>query len=130
MDLNKDVTISFQREVLSLEPKTHEGFRKTLARYAEEFSAGHTSNMYLRFQRMVRDTGCKSVDEHVVRNWRAMLDDEHEWYLGALRGFLISWYDYGYGGISSEVVRVLEGMRLAGNKKESPLPIDAHTQGH
>lgn len=117
MDSNKDVTISFQREVLSLEPKTHEGFRKTLARYAEEFSAGHTSNMYLRFQRMVRDTGCKSVDEHVVRNWRAMLDDEHEWYLGALRGFLISWYDYGYGGISSEVVRVLEGMRLAGNKK-------------
>ena len=25
-----------------------------------------------------------------------MLDDEHQWYLGALRGFLISWHDYGY----------------------------------
>ncbi|WP_192868769.1 site-specific integrase [Vibrio parahaemolyticus] len=115
--LNKDVTISFQREVLSLDPEVHEGFRKSLARYAEELSASHTLNMYLRFQRMVRDTGCKSIDEHVVRNWRAMLDDEHEWYLGSLRGFLISWYDYGYSGISSQVVRVLEGMRLAGNKK-------------
>ncbi|CAK3213550.1 Tyr recombinase domain-containing protein [Vibrio crassostreae] len=115
--LNKDVTISFQREVLSLDPEVHDGFRKSLARYAEEVSAKHALNMYHRFQRMVRDTGCKSVDEYVVRNWRAMLDDEHEWYLGALRSFLISWYNYGYSGISSQVVRVLEGMRLAGNKK-------------
>ncbi|MBE4043196.1 site-specific integrase [Vibrio parahaemolyticus] len=73
--------------------------------------------MYHRFQRMVRDTECKSIDEYVVRNWRAMLDDEHEWYLGALRGFLVSWHDYGYKGISSQVIKVLESMRLAGNKK-------------
>lgn len=115
--LNKDITISFQREVLDIEEETLAGFRKSLARYAEEVSASHTSNMYLRFQRMIRDTGCKNVTEHVVRNWRAMLDDEHEWYLGALRGFLISWYDYGYKGISGQVVRTLESMRLAGNKK-------------
>lgn len=115
--LNKDVTISFQREVLSLESETHEGFRRSLARYAEEVSAHHTLNMYMRFQRLVRDTGCKAVDVHVIRNWRAMLDDEHEWYLGALRGFLFSWHDYGYRGISSQVVKVLEHMRLTGNQK-------------
>lgn len=115
--LNKDTTISFQKEVLALEPVVHDGFRKSLARYAEESSAKHTLNMYHRFQRMVRDTGCTSVDEYVIRNWRAMLDNEHEWYLGALRGFLISWHDYGYKGISSEVVNVLESMTLSGNQK-------------
>ncbi|GAW86136.1 conserved hypothetical protein [Bathymodiolus platifrons methanotrophic gill symbiont] len=115
--LNKDTTISFQKEVLALEDNTHSGFRKSLARYAEESSAKHTLNMYHRFQRMVRDTECSSIDEFVIRNWRAMLDDEHEWYLGALRGFLISWHDYGYSGIDSQVVRVLEGMRLSGNLK-------------
>lgn len=115
--LNKDVTVSFQKEVLNLEGDTQSGFRRSLARYAEESSAKHTLNMYHRFQRMVRDTGCKSIDENVIRNWRAMLDAEHEWYLGALRGFLISWYDYGYEGISSQVVKVLEGMRLSGNQK-------------
>lgn len=115
--LNKDTTISFQKEVLALEDNTHSGFRKSLARYAEESSAKHTLNMYHRFQRMVRDTGCSSIDEIVIRNWRAMLDDEHEWYLGALRGFLISWHDYGYSGVDSQVVRVLEGMRLSGNQK-------------
>ena len=115
--LNKDVVIRFQSEVLELDPTTLEGFRKSLARYAEESSASHTVNMYMRFQRMVRDTKCKTVDENVVRNWRAMLDDESEWHLGALRGFLISWYDYGYKGVNGEVVKVLEGMRLAGNQK-------------
>ncbi len=34
--LNKDTTISFQKEVLALEDNTHSGFRKSLARYAEE----------------------------------------------------------------------------------------------
>ncbi len=115
--LNKDVTISFQSEVLGLEAETLDGFRKALARYAEESSAKHAMNMYHRFQRMVRDTECLNIDEHVIRNWRGMLDDEHEWYLGALRGFLISWHDYGYIGISSQVVKVLEKMRLSGNKK-------------
>ena len=115
--LNKDVIISFQKEVLELEPITLSGFKNSLARYAEESSAKHTSNMYHRFQRMVRDTECNIIDEYVIRNWRAMLDDENEWYLGALRGFLISWYDYGYKGITIQVVKVLEGMRLSGNKK-------------
>lgn len=115
--LNKDTTISFQKEVLELETVTLAGFRNTLARYAEESSAWHTANMYHNFQRMVRGTGCKTIDEHVVRNWRAMLDDEHQWYLGALRGFLISWHDYGYKGVSSEVVKVLEKMTLSGNQK-------------
>ncbi|MFV8463497.1 site-specific integrase [Vibrio campbellii] len=115
--LNKDVTVRFQSEVLAMEPQTLEGFRKSLARYAEEASAYHTVNMYMRFQRMVRDTECTTINEYVVRNWRAMLDDKHEWYLGSLRGFLISWYDYGYKGIGNKVVKVLEGMTLAGNKK-------------
>lgn len=115
--LNKDTTISFQKEVLEIETLTLDGFRKALARYAEKSSAWHTANMYHNFQRMVRGTGCTAIDEHVVRNWRAMLDDEHEWYLGALRGFLISWHDYGYKGISSEVVKVLEKIRLSGNQK-------------
>lgn len=115
--LNKDVTISYQRDVLSIEPETLEGFKSALARYAEEASAKHTLNMYHRFQRMIRDTGCDKISVHVIRNWRGMLDDSNEWYLGALRGFLISWHDFGYYGVDSKVVTVLERMRLSGNEK-------------
>lgn len=115
--LNKDLRITFQHDVLEIETRTLNGFRKTLARYAEESSASHTVNMYMRFQRMVRDTGCKSINDNVILNWRGKLNDDTEWYLGALRGFLISWYDYGYSGMSKSVVDTLESMTLAGNKK-------------
>jgi integrase len=115
--LSKSTTISFQAEVLALEPKLLSGFRKTLAQFAVELSAKHTLNMYHRFQRMIRDTKATCIDETTILNWRAMLDDEHEWYLGALRGFLISWYEYGYFGVSADVVRLLERLTLAGNKK-------------
>jgi integrase len=113
--LNKDVTISFQEEVLSLNSELLQGFKQALSRYAEELSAHHTSNMYLRFQRFIRDTKCEEIDVNSILNWRSMLNDENEWYLGSLRGFLISWHDFGYYGVSKKVVNLLNKMTLKCN---------------
>lgn len=115
--LNKDSVIIFQSEILALDPRILESFRKTLANYAQELSSKHTLNMYQRFLKMLRDTKFTVLDESTILNWRSMLDNEHEWYLGSLRGFLISWHDYGYYGISSNVVKSLESMTLSGNRK-------------
>lgn len=115
--LSKDVTISFQQEILRIDKKVLEGFRHTLARYAEELSADHTKNMYLRMQRLIRDTECKNLSVDVLLNWRAKLSNEHEWYLGSLRGFLISWYDFGYYGVTADMVELLESLTLKGNVK-------------
>lgn len=115
--LNKDVSLSFQDEILSLEEKTLQGFRMSLARYAEELSASHTNNMYLRMQHLVRTTGCKKLDVSVLLNWKAELGKDREWYLGALKGFLISWFDYGYYGVTAEIIELLESLTLSGNEK-------------
>ena len=64
-----------------------------------------------------RDTSFKKLDEDVLLNWRAMLDKSHEWYLGSLRGFLVSWNEYGYYGVTTEMVKTLEILTLSGNKK-------------
>ncbi|WED21574.1 site-specific integrase [Vibrio sp. JC009] len=112
--LSKNITISFSDDVLAIDSTVLESFRKALARVAEELSAGHTSNMYLRFQRFIRDTNALEVDLFALKNWRAMLDERHEWYLGSLRAFLVSWHDWGYKGVSSEVVEYLESLRLKG----------------
>ena len=113
--LNKDVTISFQEEVLSLNSEVLQGFKNTLSRYAEELSAKHTSNMYHRFQKFIRDTKCEEIDVNSILNWRSQLDDTSEWNLGALRGFLISWHDFGYYGVSKKVVNLLNRMTLKCN---------------
>jgi len=113
--LNKDVQISFQKDVLSIEIQVLKGFRNALSRYAQELSAAHTYNMYRRFQKFLRDTGSKEISANAILNWRATLDDTTEWYLGALKGFIISWHDFGYYGISRDVISTLNKMTLKGN---------------
>ncbi|MFB9068309.1 site-specific integrase [Pseudofulvimonas gallinarii] len=114
--LNKDVRISL---VLPgpIDAATEAGFRSTLIRYAEEASARHTSNMVTMFRRYLRDTGATHVTETDLINWRANLGIDKQWRLGALKGFLLAWYDYGFEGMSKEVSDLLEGWRIAGNEK-------------
>lgn len=115
--LNKDKEIVFMPDVLQLEPKLLDGFKKTLAIYAEECSASHTLNMYCHFQRFLRDTHFQYLDENAILNWRGMLDKENEYELGSLRGFLISWNEYGHYGVTDDMVKLLKKITLSGNKK-------------
>lgn len=114
--LNKDVAISLILPDF-LDEGTREGFRATLQRYAEEMSARHTRNMETRFKRFLRDTGSSCVTPASLINWRAHLGKDEQWQLGGLKGFLIAWNDYGFGGISDDVVDLLQSWRIAGNEK-------------
>ncbi|MCM2525002.1 tyrosine-type recombinase/integrase [Stenotrophomonas maltophilia] len=114
--LNKDVQLSL---VLphSIDPSVESGFRATLLRYAEEASALHTRNMENRFKRYLRDTGASEVSVADLINWRAILGTHSQWKLGGLKGFLLAWHDYGFDGVSTEVVDLLQGWRIQGNEK-------------
>lgn len=115
--LNKDKNISFTKDVLSIEKKLLDGLRKTLSIYAEEQSAAHASNMYYLFKKLLRDTKFKFLDEHVILNWHSMHNNGNEYLLGSLRGFLISWHEYGYYGVSKDMVQLLDSLTISGNKK-------------
>ena len=65
----------------------------------------------------MRDTGATRVTVPELINWRAKLGPSDDWQLGGLKGFLIAWHDYGFDGISKEVVDLLEGWRISGNEK-------------
>lgn len=114
--LNKDVQLSLVLPA-TIMPAVEAGFRATLMRYAEEASARHCENMATRFKRYLRDTGALQVSVADLMNWRAILDAHEEWQLGGLKGFLLAWYDYGFGGISKDVVDLLQGWRIQGNEK-------------
>ena len=114
--LNKDVKVAVG--IAALLPNSIQGgFRATLQRYAEEMSAKHTNNMATRFLRYLRDTGAMQVTPTDLMNWRAMLGETEQWQLGGLKGFLLAWHDYGFDGISKEVVDLLQGWRIQGNEK-------------
>lgn len=115
-ELSKDIQISL---VLPgpIEAATEAGFRFTMLRYAEELSASHARNMAEKLKRFFRDTGATSITCPDLANWRAGLGGSEQHYLGGLRGFLVAWHDYGFDGISKEVVDLLEGWCIAGNEK-------------
>jgi len=96
---------------------TEVGFRKTLCRYAEEMSASMTVNIFYYFQKYLRDTEEKNINVTAVTNYLSTLDDETEYKLGALKGFFISWYDWGFEGVSKDTVDFLEELTLQGNVK-------------
>lgn len=114
--LNKDVIVSVLLPH-KLDDATERGFRASLQRYAEEFSARHTENMATRFKRYLRDTGASRVTTTDLINWRATLSASEEYHLGGLKGFLLAWHEYGFPGISLEVVDLLTGWRIRGNEK-------------
>jgi len=114
--LNKDIQISLFLPTV-LDTATEAGFRATLRRYAEEASALHTRNMETRFKRFLRDTGALKVTTTDLINWRAILGADEQWQLGGLKGFILAWHDYGFEGVSKEVVDLLQGWRIQGNEK-------------
>ena len=114
--LNKDVVISIG-VATGLASGTQQGFRQALKRYAEEMSAMHTYNMAERMKRFIRSTGASSVTSTALMNWRALLGADEQWQLGGLKGFLLAWYEYGFAGVSKEVVDLLRGWRISGNEK-------------
>lgn len=114
--LNKDVMVALALPK-TIDPAAEAGFRATLLRYAEEASARHTENMATRFKRYLRDTGASQVGVTELINWRAVLGASEQFMLGGLKGFLLAWHDFGFEGVSEEVVDLLQAWRIPGNEK-------------
>lgn len=103
--------------ISKLDSKTANGFKKTLCRYAEEHSACHTKGLSEAFRTYMKYSSYDSLTVQRVTNYRSTLSDEDEYKLGKLKGFLLAWYDWGFGGIDNEVAKYLEELILKGMVK-------------
>lgn len=114
--LDGSVTVNIAR-MRELDATTRVSLRKALCRYAEELSAD-TTKMALGYFNMYCDYSSASVVTVAeLTNWRASLDKENEYKLGALKSFLLAWYDWGLPGIEKDVVEYLDELKLRGNSK-------------
>ena len=116
LDGSIKVNIGFLAD-LDVEEKTIEGFRKALSRYAQELSSSTTFNIVGRAKHFFGTTLAKEISAKALSTYLSTLDDDNEWYLGMLRGFFDSWYEWGFPGISKEVFRYLDDLTIRGNKK-------------
>jgi len=58
-----------------------------------------------------------TITNHHIKNYKAALKEEKEWYLGALSGFLSKWHMMGYPGVEPEAYSLLKVLSLKGNRK-------------
>jgi hypothetical protein len=114
LDGSKTINLGIMR---NLETDTKLGLRNALCRYAEELSGSFTGQILSYFNMYCDQTGMKNVSVSGLTKWRSSLSTENEYLLGALRGFFISWNDWGYPGVTSDVVKFLEEISLKGNVK-------------
>lgn len=114
--LNKDTCFSLVLPGAVL-PSMEAGFRSALSRYAEDFCAQTAATTFNHFKRYLRDTGASQVTVADLINWRASLSHNEQPYLGSLKSFLVAWHDYGFEGVSEEVVDLLMGWRIHGGEK-------------
>lgn len=115
--LSKDVILNLGNLKEVLEPKTASGFINTLIYYAENLSANHTQNILGRFKHMIRVSNSPLINTSSLINYRSGLSDQHQWYLGTIRGFLKKWNELGHIGVESDVIDLLNGWALKGNEK-------------
>ena len=115
--LSKAVTIEVGDVLWLLAPALHEPYRRVMRFFAENHSAWYCRLIHMLVRKFLEATEAKEFDLTPLRNYRASLDREHEYYLGYLRAFLLRWHDQGYPGVTDEAVEWLRRTRLRGNTK-------------
>lgn len=128
-DLEKGVSINVCSVKEFIHPEIIDSFLMVLSYYARNFSAHHTKNCFERFSHYLSRASDGRVTPCSLINYRSLLCKEREWYLGVIRGFIRRWHRLGYPGISEDVIRLLDGWRIRGNRKGDAVKRKDSTQG-
>jgi integrase len=115
LDKNNNVSVGSLHDLL--EPEALSGFLLTLSFYARNWSAGYSRRIVWCFLEMIRATKATRVDDIMLIGYRSSLDATHECDLATVSVFLRQWNRLGYPGISKDVIRLLDGWTLKGNRK-------------
>lgn len=97
--------------------------KSVLCWYAENRAPDHLKNMFVRLQHLCETLSTfqkepiSCITSTHILNYRNTLNGKHAWYLSSVSGILKKWHQLGLPGVSSDVVRLLEQLKLQGNSK-------------
>lgn len=104
-----------------LNSETRNGLRWALCYYAEEMAGASTQSQFTYFNNYCDFTGEREITVSGLTNWRASLTRDTEPFLGSLKAFIIAWYEWGFPGVSKDVVKYLDSLKLRGVIKGKPV---------
>ncbi|WP_455911493.1 site-specific integrase [Pseudomonas putida] len=113
--LSKDITLNVEL-VMERTPDTHrETVRKMLAHYATTFAASTVMKVANALWKYFEATNGQINTSQLI-NFKSSLSDDHD-HLQMLRPFFRRWHIFGFPGVTSDAVRMLDSWRLRGREK-------------
>lgn len=116
LDGSITVHLSFLQK-FSVEEKTAVGFRKSLSRFAQDLSASYCKQITHHVRRFFKISKENNFSAEALSDYKATLDEKSSHYLGVIRSFLDSWYEWEYPGISEKTIKYLDELTIKGMEK-------------
>ena len=128
-DISGSSTFNFNH--FNIPPKNKHSLKDTFKWYLENNSIRHAANMYKYFKDLIKylsynfEKKISRISDIDLINYREHQGLNHEWYLGALSGFLKHWYKMGDSCLTKEAYGYLQETRFKSNPKgEAVLTMD------
>ncbi|WP_168386211.1 site-specific integrase [Erwinia amylovora] len=110
--LSKDIIVYSKNVTQYLEPEMKEGYVRTLAFFAMEYSSGHTRKINQIFSRWARELGLKVIDNKAVLDFKSHLGKNQEYRIKTIKNFILKWHEFGYPGVDISSVQLLKKLYI------------------
>lgn len=114
--LNKNVTVAV-KWTSRLDSVVASSLKTVLARYAEEYAAETVKGLNDEVRRYFNLVGDKGFKVDSLISYRSSLSGGGEHNLAKIRMLLRNWSEWGYPGITKDVIELLNSWRLRGAEK-------------
>lgn len=116
LDGSVTIHLAFLKK-FAVEEETAIGFRKSLSHFAQDLSSRYCASICDQTIRFLKITKAKIFSKEALSGYQANLDDDRKHYLGVLRSFLDSWYEWEYPGVTAESIEYLDGLTIRGGPR-------------
>lgn len=124
--LNKNVVVAV-KWASRLDSVVASSLKAVLARYAEEYAAETVKGLNDEVRRYFNLIGDREFKVDSLISFRSNLSGDEEHKLAKIRMLIRNWSEWGYPGISLDVIKLLNGWRLKGVEKGKAVKsLDAH----
>ncbi|WP_410010028.1 tyrosine-type recombinase/integrase [Pantoea agglomerans] len=110
--LSKDIIVYPKNATQYFYSDLKEGYVKTLAYFAMEYSSGHTRKINQIFTRWGRELGLKVINKESILNFKSHLGKDQEYNIKNIKNFILKWYEFGYPGVDVSSTQLLKKLYI------------------
>lgn len=110
--LSKDIVVYPKNVTQYLNSDLKDGYVKTLAYFAMEYSSGHTKKINQIFTQWGRALGLTVINKKSILDFKSYLGKNQENRLKIIKNFILKWHELGHFGVEVSSVQLLNKLYI------------------